>query len=98
TTAIYTLSYTTLFRSLQTENGTVETTIPQTTYNALPVAMNNAQKSPIGFLTLVPGMGRDPLFGTPVVNGGFQESSQIYVNGLPRSEEHTSELQSPYDL
>ncbi len=68
---------------LQTENGTVETTIPQTTYNALPVAMNNAQKSPIGFLTLVPGMGRDPLFGTPVVNGGFQESSQIYVNGLP---------------
>ncbi|MBS1851565.1 MAG: TonB-dependent receptor [Acidobacteria bacterium] len=71
---------------LQTENGTVETTIPQTTYNALPIAMNNGPKNPIGFVSLVAGVTGDPLFGTPVMNGGFQETSQIYVNGLPLSE------------
>ncbi len=76
---------------LETENGTVEETIPQTTYDALPIAMNGAPKSPIGFVSLVPGMGIDPIFGTPTVNGGFQESSQIYVNGLPLSD---PELQS----
>jgi hypothetical protein len=53
--------------------------------------MNGAPKSPIGFVSLVPGMGIDPIFGTPTVNGGFQESSQIYVNGLPLSD---PELQS----
>jgi hypothetical protein len=68
---------------LQTENGTVETTIPNSTYSALPIAMNGGPKSPLGFISLVPGMGVDPIFGTPVMNGGFQESSQIYVNGLP---------------
>jgi outer membrane receptor protein involved in Fe transport len=71
---------------LQTENGTVETTIPNTTYSALPIAMNNGPKNPIGFVSLVAGVTGDPLFGTPVMNGGFQESSQIYVNGLPLSE------------
>ncbi len=75
---------------LQTENGTVETTIPQSTYNALPIAMNGGPKNPIGFLSLVPGMSVDPIFGTPVMNGGFQETSQIYVNGLPLA---SSELQ-----
>ena len=72
--------------ALQTENGTVETTIPQTTYNALPIAMANGPKNPIGFVSLVAGVTGDPLFGTPVMNGGFQESSQIYINGLPLSE------------
>jgi len=33
---------------MQTENGEVETTIPNSTYEALPVAMNGAPKSPIG--------------------------------------------------
>ncbi len=72
--------------ALQTENGTVETTIPQSTYNALPIAMNNGPKNPIGFVSLVAGVTGDPLFGTPVMNGGFQETSQIYINGLPLSE------------
>jgi len=63
---------------------------PQSTYNALPIAMNGGPKNPIGFLSLVPGMSVDPIFGTPVMNGGFQETSQIYVNGLPLA---SSELQ-----
>jgi outer membrane receptor protein involved in Fe transport len=72
--------------ALETENGTVETTIPQTTYNSLPIAMNNGPKNPIGFVSLVAGVSGDPLFGTPVMNGGFQETSQIYIDGLPLSE------------
>ena len=33
---------------LYTENGTVENTIPQATYEALPIAMNGGPKSPVG--------------------------------------------------
>lgn len=70
---------------LHTENGAVENTIPQTAYEALPIALNGGPKSPVGFLTLVPGVsppnGGDP-YGLDF-NGGTGVSSQIYVNGLP---------------
>jgi hypothetical protein len=75
---------------LQTENGTVETTIPSTTYNALPVALNGGPKSPIAFVGLVPGVTTGQFFGAPVINGGSQNSSLIYINGLPLA---SSELQ-----
>lgn len=68
---------------LQTENGQNEITIPNTTYEALPVAMNGAPKSAIGFLSLVPGVTQNNQFGSPVINGGIIASSLIYVNGLP---------------
>lgn len=68
---------------LQTQNGQVETTIPNSTYEALPVAMNGAPKSAIGFLSLVPGVTQNNQFGAPVINGGIIASSLIYVNGLP---------------
>lgn len=81
---------------LQTENGTVENTIPQSAYEALPIAMNGGPKSPVGFLTLVPGVvapnGGDP-FGLDF-NGGTGVSSQIYVNGLPLV---SSELQGGWE-
>jgi Carboxypeptidase regulatory-like domain len=81
---------------LYTENGTVENTIPQATYEALPVAMNGGPKSPVGFLTLVPGVsqpgGGDP-FGLDF-NGGTGVSAQIYINGLPLV---SSELQGGWE-
>jgi hypothetical protein len=76
---------------LQTENGSLEYTIPQTTYNALPIVMNGGPKSPIGFVTLVPGVSLDPTFSTPTVGGGIQVSSAMYINGLPLA---SSELQT----
>jgi hypothetical protein len=81
---------------LQTENGAIENTIPQSAYEALPIAMNGGPKSPVGFLTLVPGVvspnGGDP-FGLDF-NGGTGVSSQIYVNGLPLV---SSELQGGWE-
>jgi Carboxypeptidase regulatory-like domain/TonB-dependent Receptor Plug Domain len=74
---------------LETENGTVETTIPNTTYEALPLAMNGGPKNPVDFLSLVPGVNENGAF-TPVINGGSAESMVIYINGLPLA---SSELQ-----
>jgi hypothetical protein len=75
---------------LETENGQVAITIPNSTYEALPVAMNGAPKSPIGFISLIPGVTTNNQFGTPVINGGIIASSIIYLNGLPLA---TAELQ-----
>jgi len=67
---------------IQTENGTVQTTIPNSTYSALPIAMQGARKDPLGFLNLVPGVTHDSIWASPVMNGGMQQSSMLYVNGL----------------
>jgi hypothetical protein len=77
---------------LQTENGTTETTIPYETYSALPLAMSGGPKSVIGFMSLVPGVsqGGQIFGGSPVVNGGIQEATIVYLNGLPLA---TPELQ-----
>lgn len=74
---------------LETENGTIATTIPNTTYEALPLAMNGGPKNPVDFLSLVPGVNENGAF-TPVINGGSAESMLIYINGLPLA---SSELQ-----
>jgi len=70
---------------LETENGTTETTISYSTYNSLPLNMNGAPKSAIGFMNLVPGVttGAQLFGGAPVVNGGIQEATIVYLNGLP---------------
>jgi len=70
---------------LQTENGTTETTIGYNTYTSLPLNMSNGPKSAIGFMNLVPGVttGAQLFGGAPVVNGGIQEATIVYVNGLP---------------
>ena len=74
---------------LQTENGTLDTTIPNDTYTALPVSMGGSPKSPLGFLSLIPGStGGD--FGVQDINGGPGNSSLLYLNGLPVT---TSEMQ-----
>jgi hypothetical protein len=79
---------------LQTENGAVNTTIPNTTYSALPVAMNGAPKSPTGFISLIPGVVTNNNFGVAVINGGIIASSLIYLNGLPLA---SSELQGGFE-
>jgi Carboxypeptidase regulatory-like domain/TonB-dependent Receptor Plug Domain len=81
---------------LYTENGTVENTIPQATYEALPIAMNGGPKSPTAFLSLVPGVsqpGGGDGFGLDF-NGGTGVSAQIYINGLPLV---SSELQGGWE-
>ena len=87
---------------LYTENGTVENTIPQATFEALPIAMNSGPKSPTAFLNLVPGVsqpagnqanGGDD-FGLDF-NGGTGVSAQIYINGLPLV---SSELQGGWEI
>ena len=74
---------------LNTSNGTLETTIPNSTYSALPLAMNGGPKSPMGFVNLMPGTAPGP-FGINAINGGPGQSSFIYINGMPVI---TSELQ-----
>jgi hypothetical protein len=74
---------------LNTENGALDTTIPNSTYTALPVAMNGGPKNPLGFLSLVPGVASGD-FGVENINGGASNTSFLYINGLPVT---TSEMQ-----
>jgi len=74
---------------LETENGTLDTTIPNETYTALPVSMGGQPKSPLGFLSFVPGSA-SANFGVQAINGGPDNSSFLYLNGLPVT---TAEMQ-----
>src|SRR5690348_17438286 len=75
TTEIYTLSYTTLFRSL--------------------LAMINASIVLISLPSIFRGIGLDPLAPS---NIGYLLWMQMGYLVVTRSEEHTSELQSPVQL
>jgi hypothetical protein len=74
---------------LETENGTLETTVPNETYTALPVSMGGSPKSPLGFLSLIPGSASGD-YGVQNINGGPGNSAFLYQNGLPVT---TSEMQ-----
>ncbi len=74
---------------LDTSNGNLEVTLPNTTYSALPLTMAGGPKNPMGFVTLLPGAVSGP-FGINELNGGPGQTSFIYVNGMPLM---TSELQ-----
>ena len=74
---------------LETENGTLDTTIPNSTYTSLPIAMNGSPKSPLSFLSLIPGSASGD-FGVQEINGGPGNTSFLYQNGLPVT---TSEMQ-----
>jgi hypothetical protein len=75
--------------ALDTENGSIETTLTSDTYTALPLALNGGPKNPLGFLTLVPGVSNGDL-SVPNINGGPSNSAFLYLNGLPVT---TSEVQ-----
>ncbi|MDR3412575.1 MAG: TonB-dependent receptor, partial [Formivibrio sp.] len=74
---------------LETENGTLNTTVPNETYTSLPVTMNGSPKSPLGFLSLVPGSASGD-YGVQKINGGPGNTSYLYQNGMPVT---TSEMQ-----
>jgi len=74
---------------LETENGTLDTTIPNDTYTSLPVSMGGGPKSALGFLSLIPGSASGD-FGVQEINGGPGNTSILYMNGLPVT---TSEMQ-----
>lgn len=75
---------------LQTQNGTLDTTIPNSTYSVLPLAMTGGPKSPVGFVSLVPGVTSNQNVRAYNFNGGAGNTSSIYLNGLPMT---ASELQ-----
>ena len=74
---------------LDTTNGTLEVTMPNKEYTNLPLAMNGGPKSPLGFVTLMPG-AQGGNFGINNLNGGVGQTSFLYMNGMPVV---TSELQ-----
>lgn len=68
---------------LDTSNGTLETTIPGSTYTALPLAVSGSPKVITAFLNLVPGAYLGGPHQVPNFNGGPGESSAVYLNGMP---------------
>ena len=74
---------------LETQNGTLDTTIPGDTYSSLPDSMGGSPKSPLGFLSLIPGSAPGD-FGVQEINGGPGNTSFLYLNGLAIT---TSEMQ-----
>ncbi len=67
---------------LNTTNGALDITIPNSTYTALPLSMNGSPKNPTGFVNLLPGTGAG-LAGGFNLNGGPSNSSAVYINGMP---------------
>src|SRR5207248_10286692 len=73
----------------------------------LPLVGVGEQRNPGYFMTLAPGVtgrgvsyGGSPRMLNTTVNGSQSASNEFQLDGsiVGRSEEHTSELQSPYDL
>jgi hypothetical protein len=68
--------------ALNTSNGTLGVTVPRKTYLDLPLSMSNSQRSPEGFIYLLPGVAHGAGF-VGNINGGIAFSKEIYTNGLP---------------
>ncbi|MGH9350987.1 MAG: TonB-dependent receptor domain-containing protein [Terriglobia bacterium] len=66
---------------LNTSNGTLGATVPNSAYAVLPLAVSGGPRDPQGFVTLLPGV--TGAGGTLHVNGGQGYSGTIYVNGSP---------------
>lgn len=67
---------------LNTSNGTLEMTLSNDAYTNLPIEMNGSPKSPLGFLSLVPG-AQSGMFLGENLNGGPGQTSFFYINGMP---------------
>lgn len=72
----------TLPPQLDTSNGSLEVTLPNSTYSALPLAMSGSPKDPLGFVTLMPG-AEGGAYGPAELNGGPGQTSFRYINGMP---------------
>jgi Carboxypeptidase regulatory-like domain len=67
---------------LDTENGTLDATIPAETYEALPAPLNNAPKSPFYFATLLPTAGTAFSGDQITLTGGVAGATILYLNGM----------------
>ncbi len=79
-----TVSVSSLPPQLNTTTGSLDITIPNSTYTSLPLAMNGGPKDITAFVTLLPGTGNGGN-NTVKLNGGPNQSSVIYLNGMPAS-------------
>lgn len=86
-----TVEVSTAAQQINTSNGALQTTLPNSIYSALPLNMNDKPKAALGFVTLLPGATTDQ--GGPFnyeLNGQVGYSSILYLNGMPVT---TSEVQ-----
>lgn len=67
--------------ALETTNATLGLTIDKTTYEELPLIMNNAQRDPTAFAALAPGSQGGAR--VPIVGGTGNYLGQLYLDGLP---------------
>ena len=67
--------------ALETTNATLGLTVENTTYEALPLSMNNAQRDPTAFAALAPGSQGGAR--VPIVGGTGNYLGQLYLDGLP---------------
>src|SRR5699024_12295597 len=89
------LPYTTLFRSEYVASGVVSVA-PYAWKNGILCFSSNARIIPIGAAEPPHKIPRKLLRSYVLLSNSFRRPSQIV--GTPRSEEHTSELQSRFDL
>jgi hypothetical protein len=67
--------------AIETTNATLGLTIEKTTYEELPLTMNNAQRDPTAFAALAPGSQGGAR--VPIVGGTGNYLGQLYLDGLP---------------
>ncbi|ADW67939.1 TonB-dependent receptor [Granulicella tundricola] len=66
---------------LETTNATLGLTIENSTYSALPLQMNGAQRDPTAFGSLAPGAQGGARL--PIIGGTGNYLGQLYLDGLP---------------
>jgi hypothetical protein len=68
---------------LNTTNATLGTVMENETYSSLPIQMNNAQRDPTAFASLVPGAQAGTR--SPIIGGTGNYLAEVYLDGLPVS-------------
>jgi hypothetical protein len=66
---------------LQTTNATLGGVITNSTYESLPLVMNNQQRDPTAFATLQPGAQAGTR--SPIMSGTGNYLAEVYVDGIP---------------
>jgi hypothetical protein len=81
--------------AIDTVNGTLDTVLPASAYESLPVSMAGGPKSPLAFTNNLPTAHTDNNYGTYYLGGGGMGTSIIYLNGLPVTDAQIGGDQSP---
>jgi hypothetical protein len=80
-TATETVTVTAAPPVLDTTNATVGLVMENSTYSALPLQMNNAQRDPTAFAALAPGAQSGTRL--PIIGGTSNYLGQLYLDGMP---------------